>query len=155
MTEELLVKKLKERGWTVTTVESCTGGLVAASITSVAGSSAVFRQGFVTYCDQAKHKLVGVRKRTLRSHTAVSKETAREMAKGGRKRAKAHCALSVTGYAGPPTGAEDETVGLVYIGCALPGKTKVKKYHFNGTREEIRDKARQAALKLLLDQISK
>lgn len=151
--QECLVRKLKELHWTVTTVESCTGGMVAASITSVAGSSAVLHQGFVTYCDEAKHDLVGVRKKTLRKYTAVSKETAREMAKGGRKKAKAQCAVSVTGYAGPPTGAEDETVGLVYIGCSIPGKTKVKKYHFQGDRNEIRQQACQAALSLLLSQI--
>lgn len=151
--EEALVQRLSALGWTMTAVESCTGGLIAASVTSVAGSSAVFRQGYVTYCDQAKHRLVGVRKKTLRKHTAVSKETAAEMAQGGAKAAHADCCVSVTGYAGPPSG--DEEVGLIYIGCTVKGKTKVKKFHFSGSRNEVREQARREALQLLLHRIAK
>ena len=147
--EEDVIRKLAEKNMTVTTVESCTGGIVAAALTSVAGSSAVFRQGFVTYCDQAKHRLVGVRKKTLRKYTAVSKKTAKEMAEGGARKAKADCCLSVTGYAGPDSG-HGEPVGLVYIGCSVKGKTKVKKYLFQGDRQEVRTQAALEALKLLL-----
>lgn len=141
-----LVEVLKERGLTVTSVESCTGGMVAAAITSVAGSSSVFRQGFITYCDKAKHDLVGVRKRTLRKYTAVSARTAAEMAKGGRKMAKADICLSVTGYAGPPSGDDAEEVGLVYIGCSTRKKTWVKEFHFTGDRSEVRESACAEAL---------
>lgn len=148
--EEQAVKQLKKLGYTMTTVESCTGGLIAAAITSVAGSSAVFHQGYVTYCDKAKHKMVGVRKKTLKKHTAVSRQTAKEMALGGAEKAKADCCVSVTGYAGPPSGMEGEQVGLVYVGCALHGKAVVKKCLFQGERNEIREQAKQEALSLLL-----
>ena len=147
--EEDVIRRLAEKNMTVTTVESCTGGMVAAALTSVAGSSAVFRQGFVTYCDQAKHRLVGVRKKTLKKYTAVSKKTAKEMAEGGARKAKADCCLSVTGYAGPDSGL-GEPVGLVYIGCSVKVKTKVKKYLFQGSRPEVRTQAALEALKPLL-----
>lgn len=135
---ERLVSDLKRLNRTITAVESCTGGMVAASLTSVAGSSSVFQRSFVTYCDQAKHDLAGVRKKTLRRHTAVSPETAAEMAKGGARRAKADICISVTGYAGPPSGDESEEAGLVYIGCRCKKKTKVKEFHFDGDREAVR-----------------
>lgn len=147
-TEEYLVKTLTELGMTVTAVESCTGGLVAAAITSVPGSSLVLKQSYVTYCDDAKHRMVGVRKRTLKRHTAVSGETAAEMASGGARKAKADCCLSVTGYAGPDSGM-GEPVGLVYIGCFVQGRTTVKEFHFSGSREEVRMQARDTALRML------
>lgn len=147
--EQKVVAVLKERGLTMTTVESCTGGMIAAAVTSVAGSSSVFHQGYVTYCDAAKHQMVGVRKRTLRKYTAVSRQTAKEMALGGARAAKADCCVSVTGYAGPPSGEPGEEVGLVYIGCAFHGKVKVKECHFSGMRSEVREQAKQKALKML------
>ena len=147
--EQKVVAALKERGLTMTTVESCTGGMIAAAVTSVAGSSSVFHQGYVTYCDAAKHEMVGVRKKTLRKYTAVSRQTAKEMAAGGARAAKADCCISVTGYAGPPSGEPGEEVGLVYIGCAFRGKVKVKECHFSGTRGEVREQAKQKALKML------
>lgn len=133
---------------TVTTVESCTGGLVAAAITSVAGSSQVFHQGYVTYCDAAKHRMVGVRKKTLKKYSAVSRQTAKEMAMGGAKAAHADCCVSVTGYAGPPSGG-GEPVGLVYIGCCVKGKTKAKEFHFQGDRNAVREQAKEEALRML------
>lgn len=147
--EQKVVAALKERGLTMTTVESCTGGMIAAAVTSVAGSSSVFHQGYVTYCDAAKHEMAGVRKKTLRKYTAVSCQTAKEMAAGGARAAKADCCISVTGYAGPPSGEPGEEVGLVYIGCAFRGKVKVKECHFSGTRGEVREQAKQKALKML------
>ena len=147
--EQRVVAVLKERGLTMTTVESCTGGMIAAAVTSVAGSSSVFHQGYVTYCDEAKHEMAGVRKKTLRKYTAVSRQTAKEMAAGGARAAKADCCISVTGYAGPPSGKPGEEVGLVYIGCAFRGKVKVKECHFSGTRGEVREQAKQKALKML------
>ena len=147
--EQRVVAVLKERGLTMTTVESCTGGMIAAAVTSVAGSSSVFHQGYVTYCDEAKHEMAGVRKKTLRKYTAVSRQTAKEMAAGGARAAKADCCISVTGYAGPPSGEPGEEVGLVYIGCAFRGKVKVKECHFSGTRGEVREQAKQKALKML------
>lgn len=146
MREEWLVNTLRRNKMTVTTAESCTGGMVAAAITSVPGSSEVFHQGYVTYCDQAKHKMLGVRKRTLRKHTAVSRETAWEMALGGMRRAKADGCISVTGYAGPAL--QDEPAGLVYIGCCIRGRGKVLKCSFEGSRDEIRQAARDRAIAL-------
>lgn len=151
--EQKVVAALKEKELTMTTVESCTGGMIAAAVTSVAGSSSVFHQGYVTYCDAAKHQMVGVRKKTLRKYTAVSRQTAKEMALGGAKAAKADCCVSVTGYAGPPSGEPGEEVGLVYIGCAFRGKVKVKECHFSGTRSEVREQAKQKALKMLAAQL--
>ncbi len=149
MTEaEKAISTLQKLKLTVTTVESCTGGMVAAALTSVPGSSAVFQQGFVTYCDAAKHRLVGVRKKTLKKYTAVSSQTAGEMAAGGAAAANSDCSVSVTGYAGPDTGS-GEPVGLVYIGCCIDGKVKVKKFHFEGDRDTVRACACEQALKLL------
>ncbi len=99
-----IIKELIKRGLTVTTVESCTGGMIAAALTDVSGSSEVFKRGFVTYCDEAKHEMVGVRTETLEKYTAVSAQTAAEMAEGGAKTARADCCLSVTGYAGSDMG---------------------------------------------------
>ncbi len=144
----MLVGLLAERHMTVTAAESCTGGLVAAAITSVPGSSAVLKRSYVTYCDDAKHDLVGVRRHTLRKYTAVSAQAAAEMARGGAKRAHADCAVSVTGYAGPPAG--NEPVGLVYIGCHVNGRTYVKKWEFEGNRAAVRIQARDMALASLL-----
>lgn len=141
-----VVHALDQRSMTVTTVESCTGGMVSSSITSIAGSSAIFHQGFVTYCDEAKHHLVGVRKRTLRRYTAVSAQTAKEMAQGGARRSGADIGISVTGYAGPPSGSEEEEVGLVFIGCCFRGKTWVKECHFDGGRTNVRKSACLCAL---------
>lgn len=151
---ERLVDILKNAKMTVTTVESCTGGMVAAAVTSVPGSSAVLRQAYVTYCDEAKHELAGVRRKTLKRYTAVSKETAKEMASGGAKRAKADCCIAVTGYAGPDTGG-GEPVGLVYIGCRVKKKIKVKKCFFEGDRTQIRGQAAEQALLLLVKMLGK
>ena len=141
-----MVNTLRERKMTMTTAESCTGGMVAAAITSVPGSSEVFHQGYVTYCDQAKHRMLGVKKRTLKKYTAVSRETAWEMALGAMRRARADGCISVTGYAGPALG--DEPVGLVYIGCCIRGRGKVLKCTFHGSRQEIRQAAAERALSL-------
>lgn len=150
---EELVMKLKQENKTITTVESCTGGMVSAAITSVAGSSSVFHQGFVTYCDEAKHELVGVREETLHQYTAVSAQTAAEMARGGAQKAKADICLSVTGYAGPPSGDPLEEVGLVYVGCCGRDKVTVKEFHFPGDRTAVRKAACLEALTLALQML--
>ncbi len=178
---EEIIKILAERGLTVTTVESCTGGMVAAALTDVPGSSEVFKRGFVTYCDEAKHEMVGVRKETLEKYTAVSAQTASEMAEGGARAAKADCCLSVTGYAGSDMGETgkdgtavtdelgnagdrpkregpadaSEPVGLVYIGCHVCGETVVRELHLTGTRAQIRAQARDEALALLKRKIER
>ncbi len=146
--QEKLVRRLRRLGMTVTAVESCTGGMVAAALTSVPGSSGVLACSLVTYCDAAKHKIVGVKKKTLKKYTAVSAQTAKEMAQGGARWAGADCCVSVTGYAGPDSGS-GEPVGLVYIGCCVKGRTKVREFHFEGDRAAVREQAVRQALLLL------
>lgn len=138
----------------LTTVESCTGGLLAGRITDISGSSDIFRQGFVTYCDEAKHRLVQVKSETLKRYTAVSAQTAAEMAEGGEAAAGADACLSVTGYAGPPCGPEDTSVGLVYIGCRFLGETAVRELHLTGDRCEIRKQAVEEALRFLEERMA-
>lgn len=137
--EDCLVKLLKKRGWTVTTAESCTGGLLSARIVNVSGASDVLNSAIVTYANEAKHQLIGVSNKTLEKYGAVSEKTAREMAKGAAKLANADVAISVTGIAGPTGGTKEKPVGLVYIGCRVDGKTRVCECHFNGSREKIRE----------------
>lgn len=147
--EESIVNMLKAAKMTLTTVESCTGGLLSGRLINVAGASDVFKQGFVTYADKAKRKLVGVKKSTLKVYTAVSEETAKEMAEGGLREAEAEACLSVTGIAGPDGGTESMPVGLVYIGCCVKGHTVVRRYQFTGNRQKVRDHAVVSALTLL------
>ena len=150
---EEVVKLLKGKKMTVTTVESCTGGLLSGTLVDVAGVSDVFNQAFVTYANEAKYSLVGVKKETLDSYGAVSEETAREMAEGGAKAAKADACLSVTGIAGPDGGTAEKPVGLVYIGCHVNGNTVVERNVFSGSRREVREQSVLAALKLLKKQL--
>ena len=149
--EEQVVAALLEKKWEITTVESCTGGAVAARIVNVAGASDVFKEGYITYCDEAKRKLAGVREETLKKYTAVSRQTAEEMALGGSRAAEADVALAVTGLAGPGGGTEERPVGLVYVGCAIHGQAVVKELHLNGSRQAIREQAAEEALKLALE----
>lgn len=147
--EETIVELLKEQKMTVTTVESCTGGMLSARLTDVAGASLVFKSGFVTYSNKAKRKFIGVKKMTLKKHTAVSEQTAYEMARGGAVLTGADTCVSVTGYAGPDCGEEEQPVGLVYIGCSVKGKVEVEKFYFKGDRKAIREQAVVSALTLL------
>ena len=124
--EARLVAMLEKRGMTITTAESCTGGLIAGTIVNVAGASDVLNEGYVTYSNEAKQRLVGVRAETLEQFGAVSEQTAREMAQGAAKAANANVALSATGIAGPGGGSVEKPVGLVYIGCFVDGMTRVE-----------------------------
>lgn len=146
--EEAVVRILKEKQMTVTTAESCTGGLLSGRLVNVPGASDVFKQGYITYCDEAKEMLTDVKKETLQTYTAVSAETAKEMAEGALKKAGADASLAVTGFAGPG-GTAAQPAGLVYIGCCVNGQTKVREYHFTGRRQKIRDYAVVSALGLL------
>lgn len=148
--EERVVDKLLERGLTITTAESCTGGLLAGQLINVPGVSECLKEAYVTYCDAAKHKLLGVSNQTLEKYTAVSRETASEMADGGAKAAGANICLSVTGIAGPGHDSEEFPAGLVYIGCHLCGETTAERFLFSGSRMEVRRQAVCEALKLLL-----
>lgn len=138
--EENVVKLLLERKYSISTVESCTGGLVAATLINCGGVSECLKEGIITYSNEAKMKYVGVKGETLGSVGAVSEETAKEMAEGIRKQAGADIGLSTTGIAGPGGGTEEKPVGLVYIGIAMPEKTEVFKLKLNGSRQAVREK---------------
>ena len=143
--EEVVVKLLKEKELIISMAESCTGGIVASQIVNVSGASEVFKQSYVTYCDEAKHELLGVSWDILNEYTAVSRECAMMMAQGCKDRSRSDIAISVTGYAGPGN-TEEEPKGLVYIGCAYQDKVEVKKFRFDGERIDIRKKAADSAL---------
>lgn len=152
--EESVVEILAQKKMTVTTAESCTGGLIAGTLVNVAGASDVLNEGYVTYSNDAKERLVGVKHETLEEYGAVSEQTAREMAEGAAKAAGADAALSATGIAGPGGGTEEKPVGLVYIGCYVNGETTVKECRFEGSRMENRLHTVETALQLLLRQLS-
>ena len=126
--EESIVAVLKEKGMTLTTAESCSGGLLAGRIMNVSGASAVYNEGYITYANASKEKILGVKHETLETFGAVSKETAYEMAVGAAKAAGADAALSVTGIAGPGGGTVEKPVGLVYVGCYVNGKVRVEEF---------------------------
>lgn len=147
--EETVVELLARENLTVTTAESCTGGLIAGTIVNAAGASDVLNEGYVTYSNEAKMRLVGVRRETLEKYGAVSEQTAREMAEGAAKAAGADAALSATGIAGPGGGTAEKPVGLVYIGCFLRGRTEVKECRFEGSRMENRIHTVETALEML------
>ena len=153
MLEETVVKELIKNKYKIATAESCTGGMIAATLVNVAGVSNVLEEGYITYSNAAKHKLLGVEQQTLYTYGAVSSQVAEQMAKGAAKEAKAETALAVTGIAGPDGGTELKPVGLVYIGCYVNGQTVVTENHFTGNRLEIRKQTTQAALDLLLKQL--
>lgn len=146
----LVVARYTQAGWTLATAESCTGGLVAAAITDIAGSSAVLDRGFVTYSNQAKIDLVGVDPAALDAHGAVSETVARQMAEGARKRAGVTVAVSITGIAGPGGGSAAKPVGLVHFACAGPGGTVHREERFGDLgRAGIRTASVVVALEML------
>ena len=147
--EESIVELLVDNQLTVSTVESCTGGLVAGRLINVSGVSEVFKMGHITYSNKAKRKIIGVKRSTLDKYGAVSEQVACEMAKGGCALAKSDVAVSVTGIAGPDGGSEQKPVGLVYIGCCVKGKVRAKRYQFTGNRQKVRESAVAAALVLM------
>lgn len=144
-----LLALMDDQGLTLATAESCTGGLIAAALTAIAGSSSVVMAGFVTYSNDAKQKMVGVRSDSLATHGAVSAEVAREMAEGARDCAGVSLALSCTGIAGPGGATSGKPVGLVFIGCARDGApTLVERHVFPGDRAAVRAATVAAALDL-------
>ena len=148
--EELVLERCRERGLTLATAESCTGGLVAARITSVPGSSDVFVGGIVSYANEVKTAELGVPEEVLREHGAVSPETAAAMADGVRGRLHADVGVAVTGIAGPGGGTPEKPVGLVYVHAAGPGGARrAAELNFPGDRETIRSRATVAALHLV------
>jgi len=141
---------LLKAGQLVATAESCTGGMVAAAITDVAGSSAVFDRGFVTYSNAAKTEMLGVEKTLLQTHGAVSEAVARAMAQGALKHSAATLAVAITGIAGPTGGSETKPVGLVHFACASKrGHEWHERKVFVGDRAAVRFAARDHALQML------
>ena len=151
----LLVRTLSQRGLTVGTAESCTGGLVAKLITDVAGSSSVLHGGFVTYTNEIKMAVLGVKRETLDAYSAVSEQVAAEMAENVRVRMGSDIGISTTGYAGPDGGTDKDPVGTVYVGLSTKKGTQVTRFSFSGmrSREYIRTLAAGNALLLALREI--
>ena len=149
-----LAERLLARGQWLATAESCTGGLIAAACTELAGSSAWFERGFVTYSNAAKTELLGVDAELIAQHGAVSEPVVRAMASGARARAGTDWAVAVTGIAGPSGGTPDKPVGTVWLGWAGPqGQVDAWCAHFAGERAEVRRKTCVAALQGLLDRL--
>ena len=149
-----LIRACEGRGLMLATAESCTGGLIAGCLTSVAGSSAVVERGFVTYTNAAKQQMLGVPPALFDSVGAVSAEVARAMADGVLRAAPVQLALSVTGVAGPGA-SERKPAGLVYIGCALDGaETEVAEHRFSGDRQAVRLASVAAALEMALRRLA-
>ncbi len=142
-----LGRALQAREWKLATAESCTGGWVAKLLTDIAGSSAWFERGFVTYSNAAKQELLDVRAATLKDFGAVSQQTARELASGALAHSPAEVALAITGIAGPGGGTPDKPVGLVWFAWARrSGALRVAQQQFSGDRESVRRQAVAAAL---------
>jgi len=150
---QALIDHLRARGMKITAAESCTGGLIAQTITDIPGASDVFDGGIVSYCDRIKHNLLGVRQETLDRYTAVSAAAAREMAEGARRVMEADLALAITGYAGPGGGTEADPAGTVYIALAYPGGCDVRRCFFKGNREKVRTWACVNALSMALSRV--
>ncbi|HGC3724471.1 TPA: nicotinamide-nucleotide amidase [Escherichia coli] len=150
---EQVGQALKARGATVTTAESCTGGWVAKVITDIAGSSAWFERGFVTYSNEAKAQMIGVREETLAQHGAVSEPVVVEMAIGALKAARADYAVSISGIAGPDGGSEEKPVGTVWFAfAAARGEGITRRECFSGDRDAVRRQATAYALQTLWQQ---
>jgi nicotinamide-nucleotide amidase len=141
------------RGIMLATAESCTGGMIAAALTDIAGSSAVVDRGFVTYSNDAKMEMLGVRPETLEAHGAVSRETAVEMAAGALAHSRAGIAVSVTGIAGPGGGSAEKPVGLVWFGLAVKGLPPLaeRRLFEDKGRAFIREESVRTALSLIME----
>ena len=137
-------------GKTLSTAESCTGGGIGSALTDVPGSSAVYKGGVISYCNEIKHTILGVPDEMLDAYGAVSSPVAEAMAVGVRKLMKTDVAVSVTGLAGPGGDEYGNPVGTVYIGYADEKNEMALEYHFSGNREAVRNQAIEASLKLIL-----
>jgi nicotinamide-nucleotide amidase len=159
---ETLAQGLLQRGWMLTTAESCTGGLVAARCTDLSGSSQWFERGFVTYSNEAKHEMLGVDMALIQAHGAVSEEVARAMALGALRHSRAQVSVAITGVAGPSGGSADKPVGTVWLAWATPSDSgptlgadtafvKVECCHFQGDRAAVRQASMARAVQGLLE----
>ncbi|HEX3053471.1 MAG TPA: nicotinamide-nucleotide amidohydrolase family protein [Aggregatilineaceae bacterium] len=149
--EQQVGNRLRERGWTISSAESSTGGLIMARLTDIAGSSAYVLGGVIAYADAIKEQILGVPQQMLIDYGAVSEPVAQQMAEGARQLFQTDVAVSVTGIAGPTGATATKPVGLHYIGLSTPTGSWVRRYVWNGDRTENRHAAADAALQLLLD----
>ncbi|WEK06238.1 MAG: CinA family protein [Candidatus Devosia phytovorans] len=150
-----IIDILTERQQTIVTAESCTGGMIASTLTDIPGASAALYGGFVTYSNEAKSRMIHVQARLIRDYGAVSNQVARAMADGARNTAHADYAVAVTGIAGPDGGSEKKPVGLVYVAVSSELATVVIEHRFGDLgREEIRKASTAAALDLVLQVLS-
>lgn len=150
---QALAQQLMARQWMMATAESCTGGMVAAGCTDLAGSSAWFERGFVTYSNAAKQELLGVDPQTIAQHGAVSEAVAKAMALGACQHARAQVSVAVTGIAGPTGGSADKPVGTVWFAWCIDGRVAAQKMVFTGDRAAVRQASTQHALQGLLARI--
>ncbi len=147
---ERVLEACRQQGFRLAVAESCTGGLIGASLTAVPGASDVFEGGILSYQNRVKEALLGVQAQTLESVGAVSPQCAREMALGACRALGADVALSATGVAGPGGGSAEKPVGTVCIGCAVRGACEVQVCHFSGDRDAVRRETVREALNLAL-----
>jgi nicotinamide-nucleotide amidase len=147
----LVANFLQEKRWLLATAESCTGGMISAACTDLAGSSAWFERGFVTYSNEAKTELLGVDAALIKQHGAVSEEVARAMASGAVARSRAQVSVAVTGVAGPTGGSAAKPVGTVWFGFQVGGQLTSEMKRFDGDRAAVRSATVQHALRRLLE----
>lgn len=152
-TEKTAAHLLTKKGKTIATAESCTGGLISNRLTDVPGSSLYFMQGVVTYSNEAKMELLGVKQDTLDETGAVSEEVARQMAQGVRKAAGTDLGLSTTGIAGPGGGTEEKPIGTVYLGLSTEDGTITKHFKFSGNRWEVKKQTSEKALEAIIEEL--
>ena len=145
-----LAEILLSRNWTLSLAESCTGGLVSATLTELAGSSEWFERGYITYSNEAKKECLDVPAQLIESHGAVSEPVAKAMAEGARINSGSDVAISITGIAGPSGGTAEKPVGTVCFGWATENQTLSKTIHFDGDRQAVRQQATEFALTELI-----
>jgi nicotinamide-nucleotide amidase len=152
---EQLAQLLLRRGWMLATAESCTGGLIAAACTELAGSSNWFERGFVSYSNEAKTGLLGVNPQTISAHGAVSEAVVREMVEGAVSRSRARVGVAVTGVAGPSGGSKDKPVGTVWFGFRVDGELTSETVRFPGDRAAVRAATVRHALDGLVQRLAR
>jgi nicotinamide-nucleotide amidase len=134
-----LAARLTEKGWMLATAESCTGGMIAAACTDLAGSSQWFERGFVTYSNEAKTEMLGVPAELIAKHGAVSEEVVRAMAEGAMRHSRAQVSIAVTGVAGPSGGSAEKPVGTVWVGWSTADTSHAQRLALHGSRQKIRE----------------
>lgn len=152
---DVVSAELKKQKLTVATAESCTGGLIAHSLTNIPGSSEYFERGIVSYSNKAKMDLLGVPEKLIEEHGAVSEQVAKVMAEGIKKKSNVDIGVATTGIAGPTGGTEEKPVGLVYIAVSTSKDTKVKRFQFTGNRLQNKERTCNAVLWMLFDYLKK